>query len=178
MAIPVKRHQEPLLNSDKIIVADLEKHYEPDTNHYEDTSVSDPLVGYYAYRLQEMAAKAGLPIGALKDEKEVSCGKLHLLELPIESSEDEQAEVSYICQEFEDLELPPIHQFCLNFWVRIDDFLYAIILKNSFLLKYMKEADIEFFEELDNYNAVVIFNEDGPDVCSFVKFKPKNTTHG
>ena len=69
-----------------------------------------------------------------------------------------------------------LHQFELFFRVWSGGVGSPIVLRNGYLLKCLNEAGIKTFEELDEYEAVLIYNRAKVNghYCSFVKFEKKN----
>ncbi len=53
---------------------------------------------------------------------------------------------------------------------------HTVVLRNGYLLKCLNNAEIKSFDELKNYNAVVVYNSANvnPHICSFVRFELKN----
>jgi len=76
----------------------------------------------------------------------------------------------------EDVKNPMIlHQFDLFFRVWHNGCGIPVVLSNGYLLKCLNDAGINKFEELEEYNAVLIYNEAqvNAHICSFVKFEKK-----
>jgi hypothetical protein len=69
-----------------------------------------------------------------------------------------------------------LHQFELFFRVWHGGCGMPVVLRNGYLLKCLKDAGIKTFEELDEYEAVLIYNRANINghICSFVKFQKKN----
>jgi hypothetical protein len=70
-----------------------------------------------------------------------------------------------------------LHQFELFFRIWHNGVGFPVVLRNGYLLKCLKDADIQFFEELDEYEAVLIYNSANVNghICSFVKFQKKKS---
>lgn len=69
-----------------------------------------------------------------------------------------------------------LHQFELFFRVWHRGCGTPVVLRNGYLLKCLKDAGIKTFEELDEYEAVLIYNSANVNghICSFVKFQKKD----
>lgn len=150
------------------------------------TNLSDETVGYYAYLLQEILAEGGRISGDNNEAVLKEIQALKALENPEvlvtspltkHTCAMENITVSYKHN-------PPtqglnmdLHLYDLFFTAWVNHVGHPVVLRNGYLLKCLNEAGIKTFEELENYNAVVIYNHAkvNPHICSFVKFEKKTT---
>lgn len=169
------------------------------------TNLSDENIGYYAFKLQELFLEKikneyEYEINEiLKDNSVLINNKLEKIVCPLD-----ELVITYKSDEFPNLKnriehynnpkqkeiliskiVQPkevskrtikFHQFELFFRVWYKGCGFPVVLRNGYLLKCLKDAEIKTFEELDEYEAVLIYNNANvnANVCSFVKFKKKN----
>lgn len=187
-------------NEKNITIADLEKHYQAVVWDSCDkiTNLSDETVGYYAFKLQEvLLKKSDCQINeVLKDNSVLISKMLEQIVCPLDEpvvtlNADEfnnakspmehyskSAQKEKIITQLEEASKTPIilHQFELFFRVWHRGLGIPVVLRNGYLLKCLKDAGIKTFEELDEYEAVLIYNSANVNghICSFVKFQKKN----
>lgn len=164
-------------NKKNITIEDVEKHYKPFVwdSCSEITNLSDETIGYYAYKLQEFLLKIDkyFIIETLNNEDVLINRQLKKI-----VSSMENMEIKYEAIEFKSKIKKPVflHKFELFFRVEALGFSLPVYLRNGYLLKCLKDAEIKTFEELENYKAIFIYNnaKTNPHICSFVKFKKNN----
>ncbi len=155
-----------MINESHVTIDDLEKYFTPKIWDTYDkiTNLSDETVGFYAYKLQELFI--GQLSNLLIDDNVLVDNPLEKITYPMQD-----IKITYnVLGETQGLAL---HNFSLFFRIWHKGVGRPVILRNGYLLKCLKEAGIEKIEELNNYKAVLIYNNANvnPDICSFVKFE-------
>jgi hypothetical protein len=140
------------------------------------SNLSDQYVGYYAYMLQQelFRIQNAAAVEHLFKFPEVLPSKmLELMKYPIKNAEIIYDEVK---MEIGGKPGPLLKNISLFFQVeRYPGLREPIIIRNGFLLRCLDEALIKSLDDIENYEAVFVYNRMNvnPAICAFVRFEKK-----
>jgi hypothetical protein len=168
-----------MINKHNITLDTLRENYQPvvwDTCD-QISNCSDQYVGYYAYLLQQelfRIQQASAVESLFKLPDVIPSKMLELMKYPLKRAEIIYEEVK---MDIGGKPGPLLKNISLFFQVeRNPGFMEPVIIRNGFLLKCLNEALIKSFDEIENYEAVFVFNRMNvnPSICAFVRFEKKN----
>ena len=135
------------------------------------TNLSDQYVSYYAYLLQEYhIGISSFKIDLALENKSCLVEK-HLEKIVLQLTDLTIIYKHTITENYGAL-LPCIE---LSFKVTANLITKTVLIRDGFLLKSLMDAEITDFNQLENYNAVFVFNNlnVNPELSAFIKFEKK-----
>jgi hypothetical protein len=143
------------------------------------TNLCDQYLGYYAYYLQ--MSMVGICTHKIDEALENS---YTLVDRPLEKIVLPMIDIKIIStihtKKFKDFSdaarvfewLPCIE---LLFQVSVKGITKTVVIRDGFLLKSIIDAEITDFNQLENYNAVFVYNNlnVNPELSAFIKFQKK-----
>jgi hypothetical protein len=137
------------------------------------TNLSDQYLGYYAYYLQMSM------VGICSYKIEDAVDNIYtLVERPLENVILPMIDIK-ITVNFSKYTVPRVFEClpCIEllFQVTVKGITKTIVIRDGFLLKCLNDAEIIDFNQLENFNAVFVYNNlnVNPELSAFIKFEKK-----